>query len=324
MPHRIVGSILAATDLTEGSDVVLRAAGWLARALCAELHVVHALEFPFADFPGLRGTTASFRDRAGEAVEFLDEQIARTLPPGTVAASRQVLIRRAPRAIFDRAREVEADLVVLGPHRSRGRADGFLGTTADRVIRSSDTPCLIVRENLSLPLRRVVVPLDLSEPSRGALDLALAWSGALGASDPDSGLPGTELQVMHVIPPGSLPADLSFDRAVIGPVLYDEVEAAIARSEHGAAVPVREEVLWGDEPARAILRYAEEGGADLLVMATHGHGALRRALVGSIASAVARGAGCHVLLVPPALWKGDGDELDGEPAGARAAEGGTG
>ncbi|HEU0078622.1 MAG TPA: universal stress protein [Longimicrobiaceae bacterium] len=58
-----------------------------------------------------------------------------------------------------------------------------------------------------------------------------------------------------------------------------------------------------------------------LVLDTHGHGALRRALVGSIASAVARGAGCPVLLVPPALWSGDGDELDGEPAGVRAAAG---
>lgn len=320
MPHRIIGSILAATDLAEGSDVVLRAAGRLARALCAELHVVHAVEYPFADFPGLRGSP-SFRNRAGEAVEFLDEQIARTLPPGTVAASRQVVIRRASRAIFYRARQLSADLIVLGPHRRRGRTDGFLGTTADRVIRSCDAPCLVVRGDLSLPLRRVMVPLDLSEPSRGALDLALAWSGSLGVSDVESGLPGTELQVMHVIPPGSLPSDLSFDRAVIGPVLYDEVEAAIARSEHGAAVPVREEVLWGDEPVETILRYAEEGRADLLVLATHGHGALRRALVGSIASAVARGAGCPVLLVPPSLWKGDGEEPDAEPAGVRAAAG---
>lgn len=319
MPHRIVGSILAATDLTQGSDVVLRAAGRLARALCAELHVVHALEFPIADFPGLRGSSPSLRDRAGEEVELLDEQIARTLPPGVVASSRQVVIRRAPRAILDRAREVSADLVVLGPHRRHGRRDGFLGTTAERVIRSSDAPCLIVREDLSLPLCRVVVPLDLSEPSRGALDLALAWAGALGSFDPECGLPGTELQVMHVIPPASLPAHLSFDRAVIGPVLYDEVEAAVARSAHGAAVPVREEVLWGDEPAGAILRYAEEGRADLLVLATHGHGALRRALVGSIASAVARGAGCPVLLVPPALWKGDGEEP--EPADTAAAAG---
>ncbi|MET0398325.1 MAG: universal stress protein [Longimicrobiaceae bacterium] len=321
MRHRIIDSILAATDLTEGGDVVLRAAGRLARALCAELHVVHALEFPFADFPGLRGSAAAFRNRAGEAVELLDEQIARTLPPGIVAASRQVVIRRASRAIFERAREVSADLVVLGPHRRRGRTGGFLGTTADRVIRSSDAPCLVVRDDLSLPLRRVMVPLDLSEPSRGGLDLALAWTEALGTRDPESGLPGTELQVVHVVPPGSFPDDLRLDRAVIGPCLYDEVEAAIARSEHGATVTVREEVLWGDEPAEEILRYADEQRADLLVLATHGHGALRRALVGSIASAVARGAGCPVLLVPPSLWKGDGEEPDGESAGDAAAAG---
>ncbi|HWK90556.1 MAG TPA: universal stress protein [Longimicrobium sp.] len=46
-----------------------------------------------------------------------------------------------------------------------------------------------------------------------------------------------------------------------------------------------------------------ESHADLLVMATHGYGAVRRALLGGTAQAVARRAPCPVLLVPPRLWK---------------------
>ena len=72
---------------------------------------------------------------------------------------------------------------------------------------------------------------------------------------------------------------------------------------------VRDEVCWGDLPAEEILRVAGRESADLLVIATHGYGAIRRALIGSVASSVARGASGPVLLVPPAMW-------NAEPAGA--------
>lgn len=49
---------------------------------------------------------------------------------------------------------------------------------------------------------------------------------------------------------------------------------------------------------------AEREWMDLVVVATHGHGAVARALVGSTASAVTRRAPCAMLLVPPRLWPG--------------------
>ena len=39
------------------------------------------------------------------------------------------------------------------------------------------------------------------------------------------------------------------------------------------------------------------------MLGTHGHGALARALIGSVSSAVARRAECPVLLVPPRYWQ---------------------
>ena len=75
------------------------------------------------------------------------------------------------------------------------------------------------------------------------------------------------------------------------------------QAEGAETLDVREEVCWGDVPAREILKAADREEADLVVMGTHGHGAVRRALLGSVATAVARDATCPVLLVPPALWK---------------------
>ncbi|HEV2132107.1 MAG TPA: universal stress protein, partial [Longimicrobiaceae bacterium] len=46
------------------------------------------------------------------------------------------------------------------------------------------------------------------------------------------------------------------------------------------------------------------------VIATHGYGALLRALIGSVASHVARRAPCSVLLVPPNRWAADEPTVD--------------
>jgi nucleotide-binding universal stress UspA family protein len=51
--------------------------------------------------------------------------------------------------------------------------------------------------------------------------------------------------------------------------------------------------------AKAIIARARTVQADLVVLATRGQGALERALLGSVASGVARRARCPVLLVPP-------------------------
>ncbi len=81
----------------------------------------------------------------------------------------------------------------------------FLGSTADHVIRHAKAPCLVLRGELPLPVRRVAVPVDLAETTAGTLDVALAWTDALGRnagrtgaagvacrglSRPDAGTPG--------------------------------------------------------------------------------------------------------------------------------------
>lgn len=305
-----IRSVLAATDLPPGSDDVLGSAARLARASGARLHVIHAFDLELSAYPGIDGSAPTFQGRISEAEERLARQLARTLPGGMEVASREIVIYVAHRAIVDRAAQVQADVIVLGPHRSR--TSGLLGTTADRVIRSAPCPCLVVRRPLELPLWRVMVPMDLSPAALGALDTALGWVDGLGAGSGDPPIPAAEVQVVHVIPPFFQSGVLPVSHATIGPALNAQVEKALAR--HGA-VEVREELLWGDGAAGEIVRYAEQRATGIIVLGTHGHGALKRALIGSVASAVARTAPCPVLLVPPPRWSA----VHAEPAHERAS-----
>jgi nucleotide-binding universal stress UspA family protein len=89
----------------------------------------------------------------------------------------------------------------------------------------------------------------------------------------------------------------------VRPGINRVVEDAVARAGGAQAVQVSEEVLWGDRPDREIVRFAREAGSGLVIMATHGYGAVKRALIGGTASGVARSAPCPVLLLPPAVWR---------------------
>lgn len=302
--------VLAASDLAAASDAVVRTAARIAAATGAELHLLHALEalpLPLPD-PMAAADLAWASERVllhprlREAEDALWAQLQRAAPEAPAPAGVAVRVDAPHRAVARRARQIGAGLVVLGPHRLRRAADRLLGTTADRVIRGAECPVLVVRGDPRLPVRRVMVPIDPRDPATGALDVALALANALGAHARDGELTGVEVRVVHLAGPVAGVEGWGPERAVVGPDPGPAVEAALARAGGCVEVEVREEVVWGGPPAREIVRLAEEGGTELLVLGTHGRGALGRALAGSVGSEVARAAPCSVLLVPPRMW----------------------
>ncbi len=70
----------------------------------------------------------------------------------------------------------------------------------------------------------------------------------------------------------------------------------VAERLRPVAAKVQTVVRFG-QPAEEILQYAEEIGADLIAMCTHGRSGISRWVYGSVADKVLRGASCPVLLV---------------------------
>ncbi len=58
-------------------------------------------------------------------------------------------------------------------------------------------------------------------------------------------------------------------------------------------------MLLKGNAAAMILEKAEDFDVDIIVMGSHGHGLLRKVLLGSVTEAVLRKAPCSVLIVPP-------------------------
>ena len=68
-------------------------------------------------------------------------------------------------------------------------------------------------------------------------------------------------------------------------------------------VQLRRRLSWRGDPASEIVREAEAGDVDLVILGVRGHGALMRFLVGSVSSAVLRRTERSVLLFPPRLYE---------------------
>jgi len=149
-----------------------------------------------------------------------------------------------------------------------------------------------VTERTSNGHRTIVVPLDGSELSERALPLARAFLSKGGELVVVQVAPSegalSELAAADLLTPAELDGD---DRAESRSALRRVVERL--RGEGAAA---RELLVEGD-PVHEICRVAAELDASLIVMATHGRGALQRLTHGSVADGVSRRAATPVLLV---------------------------
>lgn len=263
-------TILLAIDLSDASRPAVQTAVELAKLAGATLHAVHA------------------RTGDGVADNAVTEHLRRILPDAAALARSRVVADAPPHeAIVERARVVDADVIVLGPHRREAQG-GPLGTTADAVVRTAHIPCLVLPQSLTLPLERVLVASDLSTAAQGAIAVALSWASALRRPSSIGG--GTELRVVYVAPrhgeDGSEGA------------LRDEVERARDRADTVAHVEIHEVRVHADDPASAILGEANASRADLLVLGTRGQGAGNDDGMGSVSTGVVQQTSCPVLLVP--------------------------
>jgi nucleotide-binding universal stress UspA family protein len=144
---------------------------------------------------------------------------------------------------------------------------------------------------MTLP-RTILVATDFSEQA----DLALAEAAELAAR-----LDAT-LHLLHVV---TIPATVAPEVAFIQPSVMHSVTGAAQNALDERAGRYRDRVSVGPTridvgDARDVIdRVAEELGADLIVMGTHGRRGVRRFLLGSIAESVVRSAPCPVLTIRP-------------------------
>ncbi len=136
------------------------------------------------------------------------------------------------------------------------------------------------------PIETIVVGIDFSELSRVAFEAGVALVERLGAR---------RLHLVHVINEHTSIAYAFPDAPAVEANQVRRLEDKLA-GFHAPGVEVTREVLRGI-PARDIARAAEAAGGDLIIVASQGYGAVRRALLGSVAASLVRTSEVPVLIV---------------------------
>ncbi|GHH34128.1 universal stress protein [Lentzea cavernae] len=177
----------------------------------------------------------------------------------------------------------DGDVLVLGSSGRTGIAEMVLGSTALELVSTCGRPVVVTRSG---PLEgRVVVGVDGSDTSTDAIAFAFEFAARHGR----------ELLAIHAFNDAGwaeLPEpDVDHVRADLLKLLDEQLAPHAARWPD---VHVSHEVAF-DAPARALLRAAD--GAALVAVGSHGRGAVKRAILGSVSHAVLHHAPCPVAVV---------------------------
>lgn len=282
-----IRNIVAGTSLDLASDRVVARAAALARQCGARLHLAHGHALPMALYgvpAGLTTVAPDLLDAERQVrLELLSQQLERIDVAPEQVASSEVAAGAAHRVVLELAREVAADLIVLGG--SEGTFH-LLGSTADRVLRKASCPVWVVKSDELAP-NRVVAPVDLSDIAGECLQRGVGvLEAALGSQPP--------LEALLVLTAGDFEAEPGKPAAEIEAAALEDLRLFLATVAPGAAA-----VLRSGDVRTEIVTYGNEQNA-VLVLGTHGRGGFERFLLGSVAADVAAKSKQDVVIVPPA------------------------
>lgn len=142
--------ILVATDFGEASRQALRYGAEFARAFGGRLHVLHVVEDIVLGTATAMGTppldmTSVQASLEQDASRELQQILATDIPRDVEVVPVIIRDSQPGRGVLAYAREHKTDLLVIGTHGRAGLAEFFLGSVAQRIVRSAPCPVLTVR-----------------------------------------------------------------------------------------------------------------------------------------------------------------------------------
>ncbi len=279
--------ILVAMDLGASADRAFERALQLAGVHEARLTLAHVIDVQSIGY--------------GEFTEVLTKgAIAKlgrhwaALPEAVATRFRHVIKVGSPwETILALSNEAACDLIVLGLHRVSPLKDMFRGTTAERIIRNSSRPVLVVKDKPAGPYRKVIVATDFSPCSSHAFQAALDLA------------PSADFQLLHIFET-PFPVIVHFRPEELQAYRQERVDRASTQaqldlerflsSHSGQGRPEIKAVVVRGDVVSGIASTVEANQPDLLVLGTHGRSGIIGALIGSVAGSFLNDPSCDLLV----------------------------
>jgi nucleotide-binding universal stress UspA family protein len=303
-------SLLVPLDGSTFSERSLPFAGKVAHATGGSVHLAH-VHVPYEPDHLLGNTQFQFegvnmaeydahhREREEVYLSGLADGLSRE---GTPADAKILDGREVAEELAAYADEVHTDMIFMTTHGYSGANRLWLGSVADEMIRHTGLPMFVIHpeERAALPdrvfsVRRILIPLDGSKLAESVLGPATELARATGA----------RITLLNVVPMPELSGWPVLESLRERPV--PKLDGAIAYLE-GVADELRLEgyevqthALRAPHAATAIVSAADKFNADVIALATHGYGGLKRTLLGSVADKLLRSSVLPLLVMRPAM-----------------------
>ncbi len=276
--------ILIATDLSARSDRALDRALLLTREHEARLTILHVVD------DSLPPAFSTLQEKTAKRI--IDSLLEKAGATRGLSIAIETAVGQPYVEITSLARELAVDLIVIGMHRQTKMVDMFRGTTADRLIRCSPVPVLLVTNPAVRPYRRSLVGVDFSLHSKRAVTSAAEL------------VPEGELHLLHAysVPfAGFMSGETSrtqvsdAHRAGMEKMIEGELDSFL--SAMGDRAPTLRKCMQEGSVRAVIGHQVERLEPDLLAIGTHGRTGVSHALLGSVAEDLLRDPPCDVLAV---------------------------
>lgn len=270
--------VIVPVDFSNHSAWALEVAAGIAKKNNAELLVLHMLELStglLTKSNNQHQTTAIFLLKIAEAKfeEFLQKDFLEGLKVTPIVKHFKVFDE-----VNDVAMEHDADLVVMGSHGTSGSRDIFIGSNTEKVVRNSDVPVFVVKNQIpDLKLDEVVFACDFKyeniRPYLNATKLFKAFESTIN--------------LLYVnLPNENFRSTTEIDTRVADFLMKADGNLDSMKNVHYQADYSVE---------RGIINFSNKVGADIIAIPTHGRKGIAHFFTGSVGEDVANHSALPVI-----------------------------
>jgi len=285
-----IDRLLVATDFSAPANHAVERAAMIAKEAGAILNLLHVVSFgPLEKLRKLvQDASAALQQRILEAAH--SRLIAQA---GTLAKRYGISadVRVISGSLLNELQDASADMVICGARGESFMRHALLGSTAERMLRRTRRPVLVVKQSAHESYSTVLIPVDFSSSSLRAIKQAQAIA------------PQAEIILLHAyeVPFEGQLRYASVDDAIINEYLLAARREATACMEAlcreaGLGLDEARYVLVHGDPSACVIEQEQVQSADLIVMGKHGENLIEELLLGSVTKHVLIESQCDVLV----------------------------
>jgi nucleotide-binding universal stress UspA family protein len=257
--------IIVPIDFSEYSEFALKAAALLSKKVPVEIYALHMLDLQEVNM----SQTSSYSQEKGiYFLKLAEQKFKKFLQKDFLKEAKVVPVIKHYKVFSEVnaiAKEINADLIIMGSHGASGLKEFFTGSNTEKVIRYSEVPVLILKNELKdIDFSEIVFATDFSEETIPAYNRMLASLEFLGSK-------------MHL-----LFVNLPNEKFKTTPEMDTLANNFLMSAEGNVDRLINVNFVCAKTVEDGILSFSNLVGADLIALITHGRKGLAHVFSGSI------------------------------------------